>query len=87
MAVGKKYADATEEIVDRLRRVETRLTRFMEANGFDTEAARPVLHRGAITIPNISVSLKDTLETIPKDNTDNVALYLDGYIIAWIRRA
>lgn len=86
MAVQRKYATATDEIVDRLRRLETRVTRYLEAQGFDTQTARPVLDAGhQLKVPNINVSLKDMLQAL--STYEEVPLVLDGQTVAYIRRS
>jgi len=60
------------EAVDRLRRLETRMTKFMEFSGFDTQTQRPLFKDGKVTVPSLHVSLKDVLESIPSG-------YLDEY--------
>lgn len=56
------------EILDRTRRIETRLTRYMEARGFDTQVQRPRWEdNGTIHAPTSSISLKDCLAVIPRD--------------------
>lgn len=54
-----------KEMLDRMRRVETRMTRFMEAHGFDTKIQRPTWDHGYIHAPTSSVAIKDCLAVIP----------------------
>jgi hypothetical protein len=56
-----------QELRDRMRRIETRMTRFMEAHGFDTKIQRPQWDHGFIHVPTASVSLKDCLDVIPAE--------------------
>tara|TARA_R110000868_G_scaffold261331_3_gene519422 strand:+ start:2579 stop:2851 length:273 start_codon:yes stop_codon:yes gene_type:complete len=57
-----------KEIADRCRRMETRLTKFMEAQGFDTRVQRPLfLVTGELRIPSPAVSLQDCLAVVPGD--------------------
>jgi hypothetical protein len=65
---------ALQEIMDRTRRIETRLTRFMEAQGFDTQVQRPQWlppqeagAAGAILLPTPATSLRDCLDVVPGD--------------------
>jgi hypothetical protein len=56
--------------LDRVRRIETRLTRYLETQGFDTQTQRPVLEPGPepkMHIPSMHISLKDMLAAIPAD--------------------
>ena len=57
--------DPIKEVVDRTRRIETRLTRYLEAQGFETFAKRPIWREGEIHIPNLNCSIRDCLAVIP----------------------
>ncbi len=59
--------EAIKEIQDRCRRMETRLTRFLEAQGFETGTMKPSWHGGVIKIPSPACSLKDMLAVVPDD--------------------
>ena len=55
-----------QEVVDRCRRMETRLTRFLESQGFDTQTRRPEWRDdGVILVPSLGASLKDIQSVIP----------------------
>ena len=56
-----------QEALDRLRRMETRLTRFMEVQGFDTGVKRPFWKDDALHLPTDAVSVKDCLAVLPAD--------------------
>jgi hypothetical protein len=61
-------AQAIKEIQDRVRRMETRLTKWLEDQGFDTGVKRPVWHQdGTVTVPSLDCSLKHILTVIPGD--------------------
>lgn len=55
------------EMVDRCRRMETRLTKFLDSQGFDTGTRRPVWRDGTIVAPSIDCSVKDLLRCVPSD--------------------
>lgn len=55
-----------KEIADRCRRMETRLTKFLEVQGFDTKVKKPEWLDGTIEIPSMSCSVKDILSVIPE---------------------
>lgn len=56
------------EMLDRTRRIETRLTRYLEQNGFETGVQRPSWNpRGIIEIPTRACSVHDLLAVVPKD--------------------
>jgi hypothetical protein len=58
-----------KEVVDRCRRMETRLTRFLETQGFDTQVKRAEWRAqdGVVVVPSPSVSLKEILMMVPYD--------------------
>lgn len=59
------------EAVDRLRRIETRFTKYLESQGFDTKVRRPVFHKvaeqGVVDIPSPATALKDIITAVPGD--------------------
>lgn len=57
--------DYLKEITDRMRRLETRFTKFMEIQGFDTKVRRPVFRDGVVEIPSMACSIHDILTSIP----------------------
>jgi hypothetical protein len=62
--IQQQIAD-TQEMKDRLRRIETRLTSFMEQNGFDTGSKKPEWRQDHVVIPSMSARLDDILAVIP----------------------
>lgn len=74
------------ELRDRMRRVETRLTKFMEAQGFDTGTKRSRWDRGVVHVPSAQTGLKDILETIPPgwDTSEPVIVTHEGIELAWV---
>ena len=77
--------DFQKEVGDRLRRIETRLTRFMEWSGFDTEVKRCKFDMGNLDIPTDATSLRDILQTIPEEWGAPVNIYHKGDLILTIR--
>lgn len=71
------------EIVDRTRRIETRLTRFLESQGFDTQVQKPVWRNGQIDIPTAACSIHDCLEVVPKDwkSDQEIEVYHKGEFV------
>ena len=76
------------ETRDRTRRIETRLTKFMEAQGFDTGTQRSrwlgvVGDTGTIDVPTVGASLREIMNTLPPDWDDrDVDLIVNGKYIA-----
>ena len=82
--------DRIGEIQDRLRRIETRLTKYMQERGFETQAQVPIYggSNDRITIPSLDVRLKDVLAAIPdgEDSPDGLAVIHAGSIVAWVHK-
>lgn len=57
--------DANREVLDRVRRIETRLTKYLEAQGFDTGAVKPVWRDGVVYLPSGACSIHDILRATP----------------------
>lgn len=68
--------DQLTEIQDRLRRVETRLTKFMEWSGFDSQVRKPRWSSGTIVVPSLGATLKDCLEVVPADWSNSSAIFV-----------
>jgi hypothetical protein len=61
-------AQAIKEIQDRVRRLETRMTKWLEEQGFDTGVKRPTWEpAGIVQVPSMDCSLKHILSVIPGD--------------------
>ena len=74
------------ETSDRLRRIETRLTRFMESQGFDTEVRRPAFKDGHLDIPTDATSLRDILAAVPDGWDGGVVVLHKGVVIAFLEK-
>jgi len=59
--------DPVSETLDRVRRIETRLTKYLEHIGFATGAQRPTWVDGVVMLPSMDCSLRDILATVPRD--------------------
>lgn len=65
---GARPPATIEEIGDRVRRIETRITSYLASIGFETKTQRPVwCEDGSVSIPSMDCSIKDILATIPTD--------------------
>jgi hypothetical protein len=83
-----QVAASISEVLDRTRRIETRLTRFMEAQGFDTQVRRPTWNNGVIKVPSPETSLKDCMAVIPKNwNRDDpiAVMHKDSKVAEWYK--
>jgi hypothetical protein len=75
-----------KEVLDRCRRMETRLTRFLESQGFDTKARRPTFVKGMLFIPSMACSIQDCVAAIPSDERGKeVGIYHQDDFIGYIR--
>lgn len=54
-----------KEVVERCRRIETRLTRYLEMQGVDAGGLKPMFISGEIRIPNRATSVQDCLAVVP----------------------
>lgn len=63
-----------KECLDRLRRVETRLTTFLEASGMVIQVERPTFKDGVVYVPTPSVSMRDCLAVVPEEWYDKRVL-------------
>ncbi len=83
---SETMSDVQIETRDRVRRIETRMTKFMEAHGFDTQVQRPTWNGGVIHAPTSSISLRDCLAVIPDswDRREPVAVLVKDDLIAYL---
>jgi len=71
-----------DEVVARARRIETRLTSFLEAQGHETNVKRPIWDaRGIVDVPSLRTSVEDILGAIPR-GAAFVTLTHHGAVIA-----
>lgn len=77
---------AIAEILDRSRRIESRLTSFILKSGFSTKATRPEWNAAdvSVTVPSKEVALDEVLCAIPGHITDDVAVVFAGKTICII---
>lgn len=55
------------EILSRTRRIETRLTAFIESQGVQTKGQKPEYLHGRLQIPTPNCSIKECLDAIPAE--------------------
>lgn len=82
-----------DEILARVRRIETKTTKYFEAKGFDTGGDHAKWlglladeDAGRMNLPTPATSIKEVLATIPKNYTGEVDLYVGEELIATIYR-
>lgn len=56
--------------------METRLTKFLEVQGFETKVKKPVWRSGVVDIPSLECSIKDILAAVPDDWPDEDGIYV-----------
>lgn len=68
-----------QELLERVRRIETRLTSALVALGVATPAQKPRFDPtlGVIQLPSPHTSLKECLNCLPADWTGKVKLFID----------
>ncbi len=80
--------DRIGEIQDRLRRIETRLTAWMEWSGFDTRVTKAEWNEDLkeINIPSLDIRVKDVLTTIPPGRASSVDVMHKGVFVLRVLR-
>ena len=89
LASSDRYQELLVEIRDRVTRIETRTTKYFEAQGFDTGVTRakwlgksPGWEVARILLPGPATSVKEILAVIPANHREDVDLYVGGELIA-----
>lgn len=54
-----------KDMFERMRRVETRITKMMQHMGMDPGGMRPIWRDGTVIVPNAHTGMQDILDTIP----------------------
>jgi hypothetical protein len=67
-----------QETIKRCRRIETRLTRFLEAEGIQTGIQRPYWTGGRILIPSPMITIDAIVQCIPAQWPTAVPVALKG---------
>jgi hypothetical protein len=78
--------DMLSEVLDRSRRIETRLTGFLEAQGYDTRVRRPVFKDGELHVQSAGISLSECMAALPEWHRDETAVVFNGEVLCWIAR-
>lgn len=74
----------TEEI-DRLRRIETKLTKLLNAQGLNAYADEPTYSNKVLHVPTSNISLKDCLAAIPDGPRDfAVPVHVHGEVLCYL---
>lgn len=76
------------EVRDRSRRVETRLAKFLEAQGFEINNRHPAWRSpGIIEVPDRNMSISEILKVIPSDWGGKVAVVHDNKLLCIVQLA
>jgi len=79
------YDTPEDEMVHRLRRIETRLTKFLTVNGLDTGALKPERVGEAVQVPGYYTALSDILALVPPEERPcSVPVFLGSRYIGTI---
>lgn len=74
-----------KEVLDRCRRIETRLTSYLEAQGHPVRTEKPTFANDRVSIPSRDVSLRDILLSIPAGVGDTeVEIRLGADTVAYL---
>lgn len=77
--------DRVKETLDRVRRFETRFTRYLANRKFDTKTDPPVWKDGVIEVPSMECSLAAILEAIPEGHEElDVEVVHKGSSVCWL---
>ena len=75
-----------DEIVERTRRTETRLTKYMESKGFDSRVQRAVWTRfGTVAVPSPAIAFTDILKAIPPGLEAAVSITWKGNLLGSVK--
>lgn len=77
--------DWQRETLDRVRRFETRFTRFLSKQKFDTQTDMPVFKEGVVYIPSMDTPIKDIIAAIPRTHSerDTEVIHKEDFV-CWI---
>lgn len=75
-----------QEIVERCRRIETRLTKYLESQGFETQVRRPFWNGQAVVVPAAHCAVSDMLSAIPVEHRgdDEIPVLHQGKILLYL---
>lgn len=81
--------DWQSELLDRLRRIETKFTRWLTANGGEVETQKPVWRApGMVEVPSMHSPLNEVLAAIPRDWAGGVVqVVFRGDAVAHVAKA
>ncbi len=84
-----EQTDIIEESLERLRRIETRITKLCQFLGLDTNTKKPTwsVDQGTVIVPTDACSLRDILAAIPSgrgDENSDVEIWHKGRYVATI---
>jgi hypothetical protein len=74
------------ETLDRVRRVETRLTQLMIQLGVETQRQKPEFNplRSEVKVPSPHSSLQEILDSLPKEWQDPIGVCINGRPVFYI---
>lgn len=84
MAEQRSIDNKIDELVDRTRRTETRLTKYLQERGFDTQTIKPIWLSGVVAVPSRHCAISDIREVVPAGWDGPVILRCKGDYIGQI---
>jgi hypothetical protein len=78
--------EAQRELLDRTRRIETRLTRYLSSRGFDVENQKPHYDERLkrLSVPSRKVAIQECLDAIPCGPP--VGVYIGAELLGWFEK-
>ena len=74
------------ETLQRVRRIETRVTQMLVGLGFGDGAQRPIFNGGNLLLPSIHCSAKEIIDNIPTDWHGPVGVFVGSQHIMTLDR-
>lgn len=74
------------ETLQRVRRIETRVTQLLIAQGIHTDAQKPIFNEGTLLVPSIHCSLKEIIDSVPRNWHGPVGVFVGTDQVATIGR-
>ena len=78
--------DPVTEILQRVKRLETRFTSYMLQTGYETPTSHPEFVDGNLRLTTPGMSLKECLAAIPDNWSEPVLVYVKDEYMATLRK-
>ncbi len=78
--------DPIREILDRTRRIETRLTKYISDQGGELSTQQPVWRDGTVHVPSPRCGLQEILAAVPANWEGDVSIYCNSRYLVTLGR-